>query len=168
MTRADLKEKLERMVQKLTAAGKPDQIVTENESYGLSCLSRQCASEEKEAKRKLRKPKKVKPPYPASDKVKEWFKEYCRGWADSYKWRIVWVSPDERFVLVHQPGGMYASGMDYLYAKASRSLVDLSKTSHGIMERQGVEVESWEGRCNKAMMEKVHLAVDKCETIFKE
>lgn len=75
---------------------------------------------------KLIKDTKQSKKFQPSAKLKEWCQTYFRGVEEIHE--ITWVSEDERFVIVHAPGGMYWSSRgQQSYGAATYELYDLSK-----------------------------------------
>lgn len=101
-----------------------------------------------------------------SERVREWFRQYKRGIDWGYKEpRIVWVSPDERFVIITNPGGTAGTGTPmgtggYYYASSSHWLTETKEGYAYMGNRTGIagSAPRWmehEGRLTKEVKEKM-------------
>lgn len=100
-----------------------------------------------------------------SDRVQQWFRKYLSGVDFGYKKpRIVWISEDERYVIVTNPGGTAGQGTamgtgGYYYAGSDHWLTEIIEggtyigRSHG-----GVDSPKWlthGGRLTKEIKQKM-------------
>lgn len=116
-------------------------------------------------KQELQRKKSEKEIY-LSEKVQKWFSNYLGGIDWGYKTpRIVWISPDERFVIITNPGGTAGQGTamgtgGYYYASSSHWLTEVVEGQAYMGNRTGVSGQSqkWlehEGRLTKEVKEKM-------------
>lgn len=121
-------------------------------------------------KDELKKKKSEKALY-IPEKLEKWFRKYKSGVSFGYGGiKIIWISPDERFVILTCPGATAGTGTamgtgGYYYALSSHYLVDtLESDSHVGRNSYMKEVE---GRLTKdAKKELIKLAEEKAGYTF--
>lgn len=74
-----------------------------------------------------------------SAQLKVWLRSYQTCYDHRKPWRIVWMSSDERFIVVHQPGEGYSTNGGQHYGGACYDLIDTTGVSMGIPGRSALK-----------------------------
>lgn len=102
-----------------------------DEYYEKNKVSISCLESDIQALKKELKNKKEGNGIILSERIKKWFREYQSGVQFGYKDpKIVWVSEDERFVIITSPGGIAGTGTAmgtgaYYYAASTHWLTEV-------------------------------------------
>lgn len=108
-----------------------------------------------------------------SEKIQKWFRNYLNGVDFGYKDpKIVWISPDERFVIITSPGGTAGTGTPmgtggYYYAASTHWLSEIIE-GQSYLSRGNSKFLEHEGRLTKEIKEKmITLAEQKANCIYR-
>ena len=108
-----------------------------------------------------------------SEKVKKWFRNYLSGVSFGYKDpKIIWISPDERFVIITSPGGTAGTGTPmgtggYYYAASTHWITEIVE-GKSYLDFGEVKLLEHEGRLSKEIKEKmITLAEQKANCIYR-